>query len=105
MRRERPPMTQRILDVAGSIAVELVGHRLDHLRARLDRPGEGGVDVGYVEHDAAARASQGLRALVTHLRELVGHHDHRVADLELGVPDTAVGQPMRIRSMAPKARL
>jgi hypothetical protein len=36
-------------------------------------------------------AAHALRAAGVHLRVLVGEHDHRVADLELGVTDLAVG--------------
>src|SRR5262249_8436250 len=84
-------MTERVLDRAHPVAVELV---LDGLE-ELGSLGDGGlhrrVHVADVEHDAHGRAAECSRRPRPHFRGLVGQHDHRVADIDLGVSGLAVG--------------
>src|SRR5439155_130009 len=58
-----------------------------------------GVDVLDIEEDAGAGAAELARRLRGRLRERVGEHHDRVADLDLGMPD------LPVRSLHPHALL
>src|SRR6266511_3094434 len=91
VRRQGPDMAEWVCQGAGAVAVELIldwpklfspgGYRLAKLC----------VHVLDVEQDADRRAAERLRAAEAHVGVLVGHHDRRVADLDLGVADLAAG--------------
>src|SRR5258705_1514348 len=80
-----PAVAEGIFEAARAVAVELVRHR-SHLGAAgghglFKEP----VDVGHIEEDAHGRAAVVLRPPRLDLGMLVGQHDHRVADLDLGM--------------------
>src|SRR5262249_42739754 len=89
VRRQGPDVAVRVRQRARAVAVKLVLHRTHLLRAGGDGLAEARVHVLDVEADAHRRAAQRLRAAVAHLGELVGQHDRRVADPDLGVPHLA----------------
>src|SRR4051812_37242739 len=80
-----PAMAERIFELTGPVAVELVLHSRDLLAAGLDGPGEHVVDVFHVDHHRHGRATQSLRRRGAHVGERVGEHDHGAAELELGM--------------------
>jgi hypothetical protein len=84
-------VAEGIFELPRPIAVELILDRSDLLRARFDRTGEHVVDVLDVDHEEHRRATELLRGRRARARERVRQHDHGVADLDLGVPDLAVG--------------
>src|SRR5262249_30935858 len=85
-------MAERVLELSGPIAVELVLDRPQLLRARLQSALEGAVDVLDVDQHRHRGAPDGLRPADVHVRVLVRDHDHGVADLELRVADPSVGR-------------
>src|SRR6185437_6053716 len=88
--RDEPPVSERIHELTGAIAVELILDLAFLSRACLEGTVEYGVDVGHVNHHGHWRATQCRRRLVAHIRERVRQHDHGVADLELGVTNLAL---------------
>jgi hypothetical protein len=81
---------ERVFQPAGPLAVELI---LDWLRqpgAGGHRPLDHGVDVRDGEMEPHRAAAERPRAADPMLRVLVGEHDPRAVDLDLGVPDPAV---------------
>src|SRR5437867_2912816 len=91
MRGDAPAMAERILELPRTIAVELVLDRPQRGGTFLDGAVEDVIHVLDVNTDGHRRAAHGLGAAVFHVRELVGEHDQRVADLELGMADLAAG--------------
>jgi hypothetical protein len=83
-------VAERIGEAGGAVAVELILHRFLELRAGGDRLLGERVDVGDVQVDGHRGPTERLRAAEAHLRELIGQHDRRIADFELGVPDPPV---------------
>ena len=89
-----PRVPERILEGSKPIAVELIGDRPLDLRASGDRLLRDGVDVLDVHVRAHRRAPELLRRVRIVIRELVGEHDDRVADPDLGVPDLPIRRPV-----------
>src|SRR4029078_468213 len=89
MRGDAPAMAEWIVELPGTIAVELVLDRSYLRRPFRDCTVEDIIDVVDVDADCHRGASDCLRPAVPHVRELVGEHDQRVADLELGVAHLA----------------
>src|SRR5437764_11477810 len=90
VRRDRPFVSPRIEQRAASIAVELIDDRALLRGAEGDGAGEDFIDVLDVDGKAARRAAERLRADLAHLGMLVGEHEVRAADLQVGVRDAAV---------------
>src|SRR5262245_21698894 len=84
-------MAERVLELSGPVAVELVLDRPQLFRARLQGALEGAIDVLDVDQHRHWGAPDGLRPTDIHVGVLVRHHDHGVADLELRVSDPSVG--------------
>ena len=84
-------MAPGVVELAGPVAIELVLDGLGLFGAGLDGVLEGLVDVLDVDGEGDGRAAELLRVVEVHVGRGVGHHDHRVADLDLGVADAAVG--------------
>ena len=103
VRRERPAVAERVFQNGDAVAVELVGQRPLHGGTRRLRALHEGIDIRDVDQQVDRRAAQRLRAAEVHLGELVGQHDRRGADADLGVTDAAAGCVKRIVSVAPKA--
>src|SRR5436190_4950970 len=87
VRGDVPDVAERILERAGAIAVELVLHRPDDLRAGGARARNSGVDVLHVHVDRHRRSAARLRAEEIHRGEFIREHDARTADPDLGVAD------------------
>src|SRR6185503_5414889 len=87
LHRHEPHVPERILDGPRAIAVELILERPDDLRARLDRAREHGVGVVDVEVQLDGRAADRRGAERAEIRVLVGDHEYRAADVDLGVAD------------------
>src|SRR5215510_1216100 len=84
-----PDVAGRIGHRARAVAVELVLHRSYQLGAGGQRALHDAIDVLDVQHDADRRAADPAWTQRADLGMLVGEHDGRVADLDLGVPDSA----------------
>ena len=87
-----PKLSERILNEAGAISVELILHRLQDFRALGRRALNHVIHVGKIYIEAhRARADAG-RADVSrpHVGIFVGQHDVRIADLQFGVAYLAV---------------
>jgi len=93
VRGDAPVMTERIDDLAEAIPPEHVGDGHRHLRPRVHRLLDDGVDVRDVQKGRPGDAPRRLRRLVVggHRKILVGQEDDRIADLDLGVHDLAAG--------------
>src|SRR5215467_4154534 len=91
MRRDGPYMTEGIDQRAAAVAVELILDVALHLGSCRHRLRKSFVDVGDVEHQAHRRAPESLRAAIGSVRHLVGEHHDALADLDLGVTDSAAG--------------
>src|SRR5271166_286126 len=91
VRGDEPAITERVLDPADAIAVELVGHRPDELCPRRHGALDRAVDVLDIKMDRDRRPADGLRAQRLDLGVLVGQHDAGIADADLGVVDLAAG--------------
>src|SRR3982074_1000161 len=85
-------MSERILNEARAVAVELVLYRFQDFRALGRRALNHVIDVGKVYIEAYRARADGGRAGVPlpHAGILVRQHDVRVADLQLGVTYLAV---------------
>src|SRR5258708_3131181 len=85
-------MSEWILNEAGAVSVELVLNRLQYFRALRPRLLYHTIDVGKIYIQAhRARPDRGRAGVsLPHCGILVGQHDVRVADLQLGVADLAV---------------
>src|SRR5215471_5425661 len=86
-----PVVSEWILDGPHPVAVELVLDGLQKLGALGDRRLDGRVHVVDVEHHAHRRATVRSRGARAHFMVLVSQHDHRITDLDLGVPDLSLG--------------
>ncbi len=82
VRRDNPDVAKRILDPAGSIAVELIPDRDERLGAGVNRTP---YDVVHVQVKVHGRSTDGQWTLVAPLRKLVADHHARIADLDFGV--------------------
>ena len=95
MRRDRPPMPERIDQAARSIAVELVFHCVQHLCASLEcaepktRSTSSRKSMMPVPYSPAPR----LRAAISAFRILVSQHHSSVSNLDLCVSHLAAGRP------------
>ncbi len=90
VRRDVPTMSERVDELSRTVAVELVLDRTQFGRAVLERAVERDVDVLDVHTHGHRSVAELLRADEIHVRNLVGEHDHRVADRHLGMPDLPV---------------
>lgn len=84
---DRPGVSIRIGDGAKSVPPK---HRLwflDGLRSGLDGLTKGLVHIGNIEPNGRGSSTEMFRSPHLGARELVAEHEHRVADLDLGVPD------------------
>src|SRR5438046_2646886 len=88
VRRNGPGEAEGILHVAVAVAPELIGQRKDDRAAGGYGFLEAGVDVRHVQaqHDRPIPLG-GRRA--AELREMVGEHEHGIADLDCGVHQLA----------------
>src|SRR5215510_427358 len=86
-------MSEWVLDEPGAISVELVLDRLESFCALGHSALNYSVDVGNVQIQAyGAGANAGSAGVpLPHGRIFIGQHDARVADLQLGMADSAVG--------------
>src|SRR5207237_37490 len=87
--RDEPDVTERMLDLTRAIAVELVLDRSHDLGARRHRARNQRVDVVDVEMELHRRAADRRRREDAEVGILVGEHDRRAGDLELGVADSS----------------
>ena len=58
------------------------------------------IRVRHVDHECDAAPAERVGSEVSFVRVLVGEHEHRVADAELGVADEAVGHDDGIAEQA-----
>ena len=89
MRGNEPAVAKGILDPAGAIAVELIRHWSDELGSRRHGALDRRVDVFDIEVDRYRRTADRPWAKGLDLGVLVGQHDPRIADLDLGMADPA----------------
>src|SRR5262249_52466851 len=75
MRRQRPYVSERVLQRSGPVAVELVRYRLERLGSCRNGLAKPFIHIFDIEQDAHRSAAERLRTTVTHLWELVGQHD------------------------------
>ena len=83
-------MPERVHDRAEPVTEELVGDRARFHRAGGDGPGEGGIDILDIDLELHRRPAQPRRTDRPEIGILVRQHDHRVAKLDLGMPDPPV---------------
>ena len=88
---DEPAIPERVVDPTDPVTVNLIGHRSDELCLSRHRARHRGVDILDIEMYRDRRATDGLRAERLQLGVLVGQHDARIADLDLGVMDLAAG--------------
>ena len=84
---DHPHMTERIFDLAGAIAIELVLDRPLERRAGRNRARDDRIGVGDAQAHRHRRAAERLRANDAHFGKLVRQHHAGVAEFELGVAD------------------
>jgi hypothetical protein len=82
-------VTERILDLAVAVAPEHVRQRHDRLCARIHGLLPDRVGIVHIQVDEDRGAFQGQRAIAAPVGKVVGQHDARVADADLGVHDLA----------------
>jgi len=95
-------MSERILDESHAVAIKLVFNRLQDLRSAGHGAPYCGIDILDVNQHARRRIARRGRTVVPHLRNLIGQHDVRVANLQLRMPNAPPGPGMRTISFAPK---
>src|SRR6266536_4246612 len=88
---DTPSVSERVLELSGAIAVELVLDGAQGSGAGVDCPRKDVVDILDVDTYRDRRAADGLRCPDAQVRVLVRKHDQGGPDLELGVADRAVG--------------
>ena len=88
--REAPLVAEGIGDLAVAVAPELIFERHVHFRARRHCAIEGRIHIFQIEEDPA-RILHSRHGRGVHARELVGKENVRVSDLELRMPDFAIG--------------
>ena len=88
VRGDVPDVPERVFDAARAVAVELIRDGSRQLCACLYSLIDQRIYVLDVDEETDWRAAERLRAARTNLRVLVREHDVRIADLDLGVPDT-----------------
>jgi hypothetical protein len=81
----------RVANSADTVAVKLIRERGGHLSASVDRAAKDGIYVVDIDQEAQRTSTYGLRAKRAHLRAFIGKHYCRIADLDLGVADSASG--------------
>src|SRR5882757_75252 len=93
MSGDAPQMSKRILNETGTIAVELVLHRLQNFRFFRHGLFDNLVAIGDVHVQAYRRPTDAGRADVTlaHFWIFVREHEARVADLQLRMADLSIG--------------
>ena len=84
-------MTKGILQATGSVTVELVFDRTHDRCTCGNRSIHRIVDIGNIEQQPHRRAAERNGAACPPFGELVGQHDPRIIDHELGVPDLPAG--------------
>ena len=67
-----PGVAERIGELPGALAIELILHRMKHFSAGGDGPGGDCVHIVHLEMDFHGRTAQGLRADGAVIREFVG---------------------------------
>src|ERR1700730_12984381 len=87
VRGDVPDVAEWILESAVPITVELILHWPNHLGTGGDRLARQRIDPFDVEVDADGGAADGSRASSPEIRELIGEHDHGIANGDLGVSD------------------
>src|SRR5262249_17467046 len=99
VRRDGPPVPERVHDVAVPVAVELVLRGTLQRRAKLHCSCDNGIHVVDVDEHRSRGAVQatGRRGLGPPLRVLILDDDDRIADLDLGMGDS----PVRAREAHP----
>src|SRR6266545_5597266 len=85
VRRDGPTVTERILELARPVAIELVLDGAKLLRAGLERAGEHVVHGFHVDPDGHGCPAERLRPLEAHVRVLVCENDAGATELELCV--------------------
>src|SRR5262245_30580251 len=89
MSRYVPAVAERILDSAHAVTVELVLDGADQLPPRGDGLLHRGVHIRDIQDQTHRRAAVRARPARTHVAVLVGKHDDRVADIDLGMAHPA----------------
>ena len=84
-------MAKRIDQRSAPITVKLILHRAANCGSGSDRLIEDRVNVLDINHQADGRALQSRWAEGIHFRELIGQHDHGIADPNFGMHDLAAG--------------
>src|ERR1700722_12852816 len=91
VRGDVPAMSIGVLELPGTIPIELIFDLAQPFRSSLDRALECSICVLDVDVDRHGRPSDRFGTLDVHPRVLVGKHNHGLANLKLGVTDLAVG--------------
>ena len=84
-------MAEGVPEKAGTVSIELVFDRFLDSRSLRYRFFENFVAIWNVHIQTYRRRTDGLSARMAHLQVFVRQHDARVADLQLGMADLAVG--------------
>src|SRR5690348_11925417 len=82
-------MAVRILELAGTVTVELIGNRPQLPGAGRRRLARDRIHVRYVKMDRDRGAADRLRPDGAHVGEFIGEHDHGVANLDFRMTDLA----------------
>jgi hypothetical protein len=90
VRCDGPCVSERILQRARSIPVELILDGLQFFCSACDRSIENFVHPIDVYHQAHTGSAKRLWTAVTHFRMFVCEHDHRIANPDLRVADSAI---------------
>src|SRR5579875_3063057 len=90
MGRDKPTIPEWIAHSRHAVAVGLVRWLADAGCSRSQRLGVGSIAIFCVEEQAYGRTAEVLDAERFDLRRFVGHHDDRIADLNLGVSSAAL---------------
>src|SRR5260221_5895084 len=91
VRRDAPVMSEGVPQKTRTVSIELVFDRSLDFRSLRDRFFENFVAIWNIHIQTHRRRTDGLCARMAHLQVFVRQHDARVADLQLGMADLAVG--------------
>ena len=98
-------VSERVPELGLALAVAFVGGRPQHDGPRLACASGEGIHVAHMQMEQRRRAAQGEGAEPTVLRPLLGQHERRRAEPELGMRDAAVLAAEPKGSSAPNTRI
>src|SRR5215468_4665445 len=88
---DEPDVAERIFQSAVAVAVELALNRLQYFRSGVVSLTDNRIRIFDVKMNFHWRPAERLRAAMVGFWVLIGKHNHRASDSDLGVPDLSVG--------------